>query len=140
MVTFSVSLADIEDHLVDYFCDRFHASPATVFPATNVYKDFNFKPAAWRELADALSALPWMQHIGVVLVQADMVPLTTIEQIAYLIFKRIKQVVTTESVVGAAVPLSALMKASLPRARDAASRGPSAKPAARKKKAARRNK
>jgi hypothetical protein len=111
MQLYSVSLADIEDHLVEYFAKHYGDDPSVLTPATDVRKMYNFKPGAWAELADALSKLPWMVHLGVVLVQNDMRTVSTLEQIAYLIFKRMQHVISPSKPVQV-TPLATLMRLS----------------------------
>jgi hypothetical protein len=58
--------------------------------------------AAWAQLADTLSNQPWILHIGVRLAPAGMMTVSTIAQISYLIFTRMRDVV-----VPAAAPFRA---------------------------------
>jgi hypothetical protein len=108
---FSVSLADIENDLVDYFATRFGDDPSTLTPATDVKKMYNFNSAAWAQLADTLSSLPWMVHLGAVLAQGEMGNVSTLEQLAALIQKHIKHVVASASDLQVS-PLAPLMKLS----------------------------
>jgi hypothetical protein len=109
MQLISASLADIEDDIINYFSERFGDDPSVLPPATDVRKMYNFKPPAWAQLGDTLSALPWMRHLGVVLSAADMGTVATIEQIAYLIWKRIQHIVAAAA-PATITPLTTLMK------------------------------
>jgi hypothetical protein len=108
---FSVSLADIENDLVDYFATRFGTNPSNLPPATNVKQMYNFSPAAWAQLADTLSMLPWMVHLGVVLAESEMGSVSTLAQLAALIQKQIKHVVASTADLQVS-PLAPLMKLS----------------------------
>ena len=108
---YSVSLSDIENDLVDYFATRFGTNPSALTPATNVKQMYNFSPAAWAQLADTLSMLPWMVHLGVVLAESEMNNVSTLAQIAALIQKHIKHVVAPSADVQVS-PLAPLMKLS----------------------------
>jgi hypothetical protein len=108
---YSISLADIENDLVDYFSTRFGTNPSTLTPATNVKQMYNFSPPAWAQLADTLSMLPWMVHLGVVLAESEMGSVSTLAQIAALIQKNIKHVVAASADVQVS-PLAPLMKLS----------------------------
>lgn len=80
--TLSVSIGEIEEDIVGYFVRTMGASPSSLTPATDVRKMFSFSGAAWAQLADTLSNQPWMLHIGVRLVSADMMTVSTIAQIS----------------------------------------------------------
>jgi hypothetical protein len=92
---YSVSLADIENDLVDYFSTRFGTPPSDLPPGTNVKQMYNFSPAAWAQLADTLSMLPWMVQLGVVLAESEIGTVSTLAQLAGLIQKNIKHVVAS---------------------------------------------
>lgn len=93
MQLFSVSIGEIEEDIVGYFVRTMGASASSLTPATDVRKMFSFSGAAWAQLADTLSNQPWMLHIGVRLAPADMMTVSTIAQISYLIFSRMRHVV-----------------------------------------------
>jgi hypothetical protein len=108
MQLYSVSIGEIEDDIVGYFVNTMGASPSSLTPATDVRKMFSFGAAAWAQLADTLSNQPWMLHIGVRLAQADMMTVSTIAQLSYLIFTRMRHVVVAASAPSVA-PLKDLM-------------------------------
>jgi hypothetical protein len=140
MQLFSVSIGEIEEDIVAYFVQTMGANPSSLTPATDLRKMFRFSAAAWAQLADTLSNQGWMLHIGVRLAQADMMTVSTVAQLSYLIFTRMRHVVvaaTSPSVT----PLTDLMGMSAlvhpipasgsPRRRTATKRG-AAKTAAKK--------
>jgi len=78
-------VAWVEDHVIDYFANRFHY-PSTAFKGdTDVRKAFNFSSAAWAELADRFNRLDWMIQIHALLAQREMIKLKTIGDITALI-------------------------------------------------------
>ncbi len=111
MQLFSVSIGEIEEDTVGYFVRTLGASPSSLTPATDVRKMFRFSAAAWAQLADTLSNQPWMLHIGVRLAPADMMTVSTIAQISYLIFTRMRHVVVPAAAPSVA-PLKDLMSIS----------------------------
>jgi hypothetical protein len=111
MQLFSVSIGEIEEDIVGYFVRTMGASPSSLTPATDVRKMFRFSAAAWAQLADTLSNQPWMLHIGVRLAQADMMTVSTIAQLSYLIFTRMRHVVVPAAAPSVA-PLKDLMRIS----------------------------
>jgi hypothetical protein len=110
MQFYSLSLADIENDLVDYFSSTFHDDPSVLTPATDVRKMYNYTGQSWAELADALSDQTWMRNLGVVLAQGMMSSISTIAQLALLIQKHIKHVVAS-SAPFPVTPMAPLMKA-----------------------------
>jgi hypothetical protein len=97
MQLFSVSISEIEIDLIHYFKSNFPQDAAPIFPGSDVKKRYRYTPEAWAELADELSTLQWMIHLGVVLIQDDMRGVSTIAQLAGLIFKHIRHVVAPKS-------------------------------------------
>jgi hypothetical protein len=138
MQLYSVSIREIETDLINYFKASFPADTAPIFPGSDVKKRYRYTPEAWAELADELSKLPWMVHLGVVLIQDDMRGVSTIAQLASLIFKVIRHVVAPMARVEV-TPLTTLMRSSqlVEAAGKTVAKGAakSAKGAAKKKKA-----
>jgi hypothetical protein len=111
MQLYSVSIGEIEQDIVGYFVRTMGASPSSLTPATDVRKMFSFSAAAWAQLADTLSNQPWMLHIGVRLAQADMMTVSTIAQLSYLIFTRMRHVIVATNAPSVS-PLKDLMSIS----------------------------
>ena len=111
MQLYSISIGEIEEDIVGYFVRTMGASPSSLTPATDVRKMFRFSAAAWAQLADTLSNQPWMLHIGVRLAPADMMTVSTIAQVSYLIFTRMRHVVVPAAAPSVA-PLKDLMSIS----------------------------
>jgi hypothetical protein len=111
MQLYSVSIGEIEEDIVGYFVKTMGASPASLTPATDVRKMFRFSAAAWAQLADTLSNQSWMLHVGVRLAQAEMMTVSTIAQLSYLIFTRMRHVVVAAGAPSVA-PLRDLMSIS----------------------------
>jgi hypothetical protein len=108
MQLFSVSIGEIEEDIVAYFVNTMGASPSSLTPATDLRKMFRFSAAAWAQLADTLSNQGWMLQIGVRLAQADMLTVSTVAQLSYLIFTRMRHVVAAEA-APSVTPLRNLM-------------------------------
>jgi hypothetical protein len=111
MQLFSVSIGEIEEDIVAYFVKTMGASPSSLTPATDLRKMFRFSAAAWAQLADTLSNQGWMLHIGVRLAQADMMTVSTVAQLSYLIFTRMRHVVVAAA-APSVTPLRDLMSMS----------------------------
>lgn len=111
MQLYSVSIGEIEEDIVRYFVQTMGANPSSLTPATDLRKMFRFSAAAWAQLADTLSNQPWMLHIGVRLAQADMMTVSTVAQLSYLIFTRMRHVVVAATAPSVA-PLKDLMSIS----------------------------
>ncbi len=111
MQLFAVSIREIEDDLINYFATTFSDDASTIFPGTNVKKRYRFTGESWGDLADAVSKLPWMVQIGVVLIQDDMRAVSTIAQLANLISKHVHQVVAPKGPINV-TRLSAFMRSS----------------------------
>ena len=111
MQLFSVSIREIEIDLINYFKSSFPEDTAPIFPGSDVRRRYRYTPEAWAELADELSTVPWMIHLGVVLIQDDMRGVSTIAQLAGLIFKHIRHVVAPKTRVEV-TPLTTLMRSS----------------------------
>ncbi|MDB5654127.1 MAG: hypothetical protein JWQ94_1740 [Tardiphaga sp.] len=114
MQLFSVSLKEIEDDLIHYFATTFPSDPAPIFTGTNVKKRYRYTNESWGDLADTLSLETWMIHLGVVLIQDDMRDFSTIEQLAVLISKHIRHVVSSKA-PQSVIPLNTIMRASISR-------------------------
>jgi hypothetical protein len=111
MQLYSISIGEIEEDIVRYFVQTMGASPSSLTPATDLRKMFRFSAAAWAQLADTLSNQGWMLHIGVRLAQADMMTVSTVAQLSYLIFTRMRHVVVAAASPSVA-PLKNLMSIS----------------------------
>jgi hypothetical protein len=111
MQLFSVSIGEIEEDVVAYFVRTMGASPSSLTPATDLRKMFRFSAAAWAQLADTLSNQGWMLHIGVRLAQADMMTVSTVAQLSFLIFTRMRHVVAAAA-APSVTPLRDLMSMS----------------------------
>jgi hypothetical protein len=97
MQLYSVSIGEIESDIVDYFVQRYGTNPVQLTPAADLRKMYNFGGAAWTELGDTISNLPWMMHLGARLSQNNMMTVSTVAQLAYLICSRMHHVVAAPS-------------------------------------------
>jgi hypothetical protein len=111
MQLFSVSIREIEIDLINYIKSSFPQYTAPILHGSDVKRRYRYTPEAWAELADELSTVPWMIHLGVVLIQDDMRGVSTIAQLAGLIFKHIRHVVAAKTRVKV-TPLTTLMRSS----------------------------
>ena len=144
MQLFSISIGEIEEDVVGYFVQTMGASPSSLTPATDLRKMFRFGAAAWMQLADTLSNQGWMLHIGVRLAQADMMTVSTVAQLSYLIFTRMRHVVVAAA-APSVTPLRDMMRMSAlarplqapiaPRKRTVARRRPAGKAAKKRQRA-----
>jgi hypothetical protein len=108
----SVSIGEIEDDIVNYFTHRFGTPPSALTPATDLKQMYKFNPTNWAQLADTLSNLPWMIHLGIRLAQGDMATVATVGQLAYLIFTKMQHVVVAPAPATHVTPVTALMSLS----------------------------
>ena len=111
MQLYSVSIGDIENDIVNYFSSRYGTDPSALTPATDLKKTYNFKPPAWAQLGNALSHLPWMVHLGVILSANDMMTVSTVAQLAYCIYTKLQHVVIAPTVTQV-TPVKSLMSLS----------------------------
>jgi len=111
MSLYSVSIGDIEDDVTSYFSHRFGTDLSALTPATDVKQMYNFSADAWAQLGDTLSGLPWMRHLGVRLSHPDMMTVTTVGQLSFLIFSRMQHVVTAKPATPV-TPVNSLMRLS----------------------------
>lgn len=125
MQLYSLSLEDIENDLASFFAGHFNTDPSKFPPAANVKTMFNLSTNAWEQMGDVISEQNWMRQIGVVLGPNDMDTVSTVGQVAYLIFKRIKHVVT-QTVASKPSQLTPLVKLA------ASAKSQSTKPRSRK--------
>ena len=111
MQLYTVSIAEIEGDIVNYFSARYGTPPAALTPATDLKKMYNFNGSAWAQMGDTLSRQPWIIHLGIKLSQNDMMTVTTVGRLAYVIFSKMQHVVaaTTPAQV---TPLKSLMNLS----------------------------
>jgi hypothetical protein len=112
MQLFSVSIGDIEDDIVDYFIrTQPGTKPSELTPATDLKKHFRFSGAAWQRIGDDMSDQPWMQHLSVRLSPADMMVVSTLQQLASRILQKMQHVVAAPA-TARVTPLKSMMEMS----------------------------
>ena len=88
MAVVPTSVSQVYDNLVEFFSNRHGDAPASYTPATDVRARHIYSDAAWMQLRGMLSNLSWMKAIGVALSPLDMLGVSTMWQIANMIWNK----------------------------------------------------
>jgi len=83
------SLLDVFLNLREFFAQKMHRDPSTLFFGTNVRSDGNFTPAAWSQLAGEICNLPWANAHNLSLPPATMDALSTLSDLSNVIWDEI---------------------------------------------------
>jgi hypothetical protein len=94
----AVSQFDIENHILDYFCNRFHRPPTEINRNTDLKQHFNFTTdGTWASVAAGLSAESWMKALNVEIEQAEMKDHNTAKALASVIWPKTTKLVAVNA-------------------------------------------
>lgn len=89
----SVSQADIEGRIVEYFAWRFRTPATPILTSANFKRRLHFTDNAWAGLALTFSSMAWMKKIRVSLAPAEMGKVSTLLELSTLIWKKVPKLV-----------------------------------------------
>lgn len=89
----SVSQANIEGRIIEYFASRFRTPATSILTSTNFKRRFNFTDNAWAGLALTFSSMTWIKKIRVSLAPAEMGKVSTLLELSTLIWKKVPKLV-----------------------------------------------
>jgi hypothetical protein len=83
------SLLDVFLNLREFFAQKMHRDPSSLFFGTNVRNDGNFDAPAWSQLAGEICGLWWASAHGLSLPPATMDVLSTLSDLSHVIWDEI---------------------------------------------------
>jgi hypothetical protein len=93
----AMSQFDIENKILDYFCDRFHRPRGEINRNTDLKVHFNFSDATWASVADGLSDEDWMKALNVEIEQSEMKGNNTAKALASTIWAKTSKLVAVHA-------------------------------------------
>jgi hypothetical protein len=127
----AMSQFDIENKILDYFCDRFHRPRGEINRNTDLKVHFNFNSdATWASVAAGLSDEDWMKALNVEIEQSEMKGNNTAKALASIIWAKTSKLVALHASPAVLNTFSISLRS--PRRRAAAKSGSANKPKKKK--------